>query len=82
MIHKAIDEYYVSGNKESLSSITLSCDSQTFPEILKCKIRSVTIPYSTAANRTKNGKERMLKEATGILKEVLDKTYDDNDNRS
>ena len=57
-IHDAILEYNNSGNITDLINIELSCNDQMF-EILKMKIRSLTINYSI--NKSKQEKSDMKK---------------------
>ena len=54
-IKETVQEYFVSGDCEDLMNVELSCNDQMFFEILKMKIRSVTISYSI-----KKSKERKL----------------------
>jgi hypothetical protein len=45
-IMETISEYYLSGDVEDLLNVRFSCNDQTFFEILKMKIRSISITYS------------------------------------
>ena len=45
-ITETISEYYLSGDMEDNLNVRFSCNDQTFFEILKMKIRSISITYS------------------------------------
>jgi hypothetical protein len=43
---ETISEYYLSGDVEDHLNVRFKCNDQTFFEILKMKIRSITITYT------------------------------------
>ena len=45
-ITETISEYYLSGDVEDHLNVRFKCNDQTFFEILKMKIRSITITYT------------------------------------
>ncbi|CAC5374589.1 unnamed protein product [Mytilus coruscus] len=58
-------KYYLSGDMEDLLSVELSCNDQTFFELLKMKIRSLSIHYSI--NKSKEEKYVTLKLENDIV---------------
>ena len=50
-INDTVSEYYLSGDEENYHDVNLSCDDQTFLELLKVKIRSFTITYCIQKSR-------------------------------
>jgi hypothetical protein len=59
-IKDTISEYYSNGDVDDIIKVELSCNDQNFFEILKMKIRSISIEYSIK-------KSKQEKETTRIL---------------
>jgi hypothetical protein len=59
-IKDTISEYYSNGDVDDIINVELSCNDQNFFEILKMKIRSISIEYSIK-------KSKQEKETTRIL---------------
>ena len=58
-IRDTLSEYYLGGNIDDFLHVELLCNDQVFFEILKTKIRSVSISYSIKKSR--DAKEKTLK---------------------
>jgi hypothetical protein len=60
-----VSEYYLSGDINDLLNVELTCNDQVFFEILKMKIRSISISHSIT--KTREEKDLTLKLEKDIL---------------
>ena len=64
-IKETVSEYYLSGDINDLLNVELTCNDQVFFEILKMKIRSISISHSIT--KTREEKDLTLKLEKDIL---------------
>lgn len=76
-IKDTITEYYTSGDLENLISVKLSCNDQLFFEILKMKIRSMSIEYSISKSRKEKDRYKKLETDIQNLENAMNMTPND-----
>lgn len=76
-IKETANEYLVSDNDDDYFKVALSCDDQLFFEILKMKIRSLSIDYSIAKSRDDKKHIVELENDIKILENSLNLKPDD-----
>ena len=69
--------YYLSGVVEDHLNVRFSCKDQTFFEILKMKIRSISITYSIKKSREEKSLYRTLENDIQNLENIMNSSADD-----
>jgi hypothetical protein len=70
-IRDTLSEYYSGGNIDDFLHVELLCNDQVFLEILKMKIRSVSITYSIRKSRDEKEKTLKLENDIQILENQI-----------
>ena len=70
-IRDTLSEYYSGGNIDDFLHVELLCNDQVFFEILKMKIRSVSIAYSIRKSRDEKEKTLKLENDIQILENQM-----------
>jgi hypothetical protein len=76
-ITETISEYYLSGDVEDHLNVRSSCNDQIFFEILKMKIRSISITYSIKKSREEKSLYRTLENDIQNLENIMNSPPDD-----
>ena len=76
-IRETVSEYYVGGDIENFLEVNLHCNDQQFFEILKMKIRSISISYSINRSRKEKENIKTLEKDIQILENSMNTNPDE-----